>query len=79
MQRFMARLSSPVDQAEFEKSWHSVPALNDEPRVEFFFVGHTVSAVVHSDYAGQWSSASFHETFNAAIRRLNRACNIHWL
>jgi hypothetical protein len=79
MQRFMARLSSPVDRTEFERSWHSNPTLGDEPRVEFFFVGQTVSAVVHSDFAGQWSSASFHETFHAAIRRLNRACNIHWL
>jgi len=79
MQRFMAKLSSPVDKAEFEKSWQKDTALNHEPNVEFFFVGQTVSAVVHSDYAGQWSSASFHDTFNAAIRRLNRACNIRWL
>src|SRR5579872_4586231 len=50
MQRFMARLSSPVDKAAFERSWQSDPALSDEPRVEFSFVGQTVSAVVHSDY-----------------------------
>jgi hypothetical protein len=75
----MAELSSPVDQTEFERSWNSDPTLSHEPRVEFFFVGQTVSAVVHSDFAGQWSLASFHETFNAAIRRLNRACNIRWL
>ncbi len=79
MQRFMAQLSTPVDKAEFEKSWHSDPALSREPKVEFAFVGQTVSAVVHSDFAGQWSSAAFHDTFNAAIRRLNRACNVRWL
>jgi hypothetical protein len=79
MQRFMAELSSPVDKTEFERSWHSDPTLSDEPRVEFIFVGRTVSAVVHTEFAGQWSSARFHETFNAAIRRLNRACNIRWL
>jgi len=79
MQRFMAQLSSPVDKTEFERSWRSDPALGPEPKVEFFFVGQTVSAVVHSDFAGQWSSTSFHETFQAAIRRLNRACNIRWL
>ena len=79
MQRFMAELSSPVDKAAFEKSWHSDPALSPGPKVEFVFVGQTVSAVVHSDFAGQWPSAAFHETFNAAIRRLNRACNIRWL
>jgi hypothetical protein len=75
----MAELSSPVDKTEFERSWHSDPSLIDEPRVEFVFVGQTVSAVVHSDFAGQWPAVSFHETFNAAIRRLNRACNIRWL
>ena len=79
MQRFMAELSSPVDKAEFERSWHSDPSLSHEPSVEFVFVGNTVSAAVHSDFAGQWSSASFHESFNAAIRRINRGCNIHWL
>ena len=79
MQRFMAELSTPVDKTEFERSWQSDPTLRRQTRVEFVFVGQTVSAVVHSDLSGQWSSASFHETFSAAIRRLNRACNIRWL
>lgn len=79
MQRFMAELSAPIDKIDFERSWHSDPALSRQTRVEFAFVGQTVSAVVHSDFSGQWSSASFHETFSAAIRRLNRACNIRWL
>jgi hypothetical protein len=79
MQRFIAELSSTVDKTEFERSWQNDPTLSYEPKVEFVFTGRTVSAVVHSDYAGQWSSASFHETFNAAVRRLNRACNIRWL
>jgi hypothetical protein len=55
MQRFMAEVSSPVDKAEFERSWHSDPTLSHEPSVEFVFVGKTVSAVVHSDFAGQWA------------------------
>ena len=79
MKRFMAQLTGLVDKTEFERSWNSDPARVHEPRVEFVFVGQTVSALVHSDFAGQWASASFHETFNAAIRRLNRACNIRWL
>ena len=79
MQRFMAELSTPVDKTAFERSWHSDPALSAQTRVEFVFVGQTVSAVVHSDFSAQWSPASFHETFSAAIRRLNRACNIRWL
>ncbi len=79
MQRFMAQLSSPVDKTEFERSWHSNPALGGEPKVEFVFVGQTVSAVVHSDSAAQWPSTHFHEAFSAAVRRLDRACNIRWL
>jgi endonuclease/exonuclease/phosphatase family metal-dependent hydrolase len=79
MQRFMAELSSPVDKAEFERSWHSDQALSSEPRVDFVFAGQRVSAVVHTEIAAQWPSASFHQTFSAAIRRLNRACNVRWL
>jgi hypothetical protein len=79
MQRFMAKLSTPVERAAFEKSWHSDPALHVEPRVEFAFVGQTVSVVVHSDTTAQWPSASFHQTFSAAVRRLDPACNVRWL
>jgi hypothetical protein len=79
MQRFVAQLSSPVDRTEFERSWHSDPALNSEPKVEFAFTGTRVSAVVHSDTTGQWPSANFHQTFSAAIRRMNRTCNVRWL
>jgi len=79
MQRFMAELSSRVDKTDFEKSWHSDPTLSSEPKVEFAFAGQRVSAVVHSDSAGQWPSASFHNTFSAAIRRLDRTCNVRWI
>jgi hypothetical protein len=79
MQRFMAQLSSPVDKAAFERSWRSDPALGAKPKVDFLFTGQTVSAMVDSDFAGEWPSASFHQAFSAAIRRLNRACNVHWL
>ena len=79
MQRFMAELSRTVDKTEFEKAWFADPNLNPEPKVEFTFTGHTVSALVHSQFAGQWPSANFHQTFSAAIRRLNLACNIRWI
>jgi hypothetical protein len=79
MQRFVAELSSPIDKTEFERSWHSDPALNRETKVEFVFVAQRVSVVVHSDSEAQWPSASFHGTFSAAIRRLDRLCNIRWL
>jgi hypothetical protein len=55
----MAELSDPVDKIEFERSWESLQTLNTEPRVEFAFVGRTVSAIVHSDLTLRWPSASF--------------------
>ena len=79
MQRFMAELSNPVNQADFERSWHSDPALNGDPKVEFVFAGQRVSAVVHTDPTAQWPSAGFRLSFSAAIRRLDRVCNIRWL
>jgi hypothetical protein len=79
MQRFIAELSSSIDRTEFEKSWHSDPTLNSEPKVEFTFAGLTVSAVVHSELVNPWPSARFHQTFSSAVRRLNGACNIRWL
>jgi len=79
MQRFVAELSSSIEKSEFEKSWHSDPKLHPEPKVEFAFTGRRVSAVVHSDAAHQWPLASFHQTFSAAIRRLNSVCNVRWL
>jgi hypothetical protein len=79
MQRFMAVLSDPVDKIEFERSWYSVQPPNSEPRVEFVFAGQTISTIVHSDVTLQWPSAGFRQTFSAAVRRLNRSCNIRWL
>jgi hypothetical protein len=79
MQRFVAELSHPIMRCDFEKSWNSERTLNAEPKVEFVFAGRTVSSVVHSDVSSQWPSANFHQTFSAAIRRLDRACNIRWL
>ena len=79
MQRFVAELSSPIDKAEFERSWHGDPAFDKEPKVEFAFAGLRVSAIVHSDSGTPWPSSGFHSTFSAAIRRLNRVCNIRLL
>jgi hypothetical protein len=79
MQRFVAELSTPIDKTEFERSWHSDPARNPEPKVEFTFAGRRVSVVVHSETTAQWPSGAFHQTFSAAIRRLNGVCNVRWL
>lgn len=79
MQRFVAELSRNVDPAEFEKSWLSDPKLGKDPKVDFVFAGQRVSACIHTETAGQWPSANFRQTFSAAIRRLNGACNVRWL
>jgi hypothetical protein len=80
MQRFVAELSTPIEKADFEKSWHSDQSLRGKrPMVEFTFAGRRVSAVIDSDSSEHWASASFYQTFSAAIRRIDRACNIRWL
>ncbi len=80
MQRFVAELSSVIDNAEFARSWHGEPSISPGgPKVEFVFAGRRVSAAIHSDPSNQWPSASFRQSFSAAIRRLDRACNIRWI
>ncbi len=80
MQRFVAELSTAIEKAEFERSW-CVDQSPDEkqPKVEFKFVGRKVSAVIDSDSLERWPSASFYRAFSAAVRRIDRACNIRWL
>ena len=80
MQRFVAELSTPIDRAEFEKCWRADPSVHDnQTKVEFVFAGSRVSAAVHTESESPWASASFHSTFSAAIRRLDRRCNVRWL
>jgi hypothetical protein len=80
MQRFVAQLSILIEQSEFERSWHSDQSLKDtQPNVEFLFDGLRVSALVDSDLSDRWPSASFYRTFSAAVRRVDRGCNIRWI
>ena len=80
MQMFIAELSTTIEKVEFEKSWHSDPSLGDKPpKVEFTFAGRKVSAVIDSSSSDRWPSASFCRTFSAAVRRIDRACNIRWI
>ena len=80
MQRFVAELSAPIEQAAFERSWRSDESLNaEQANVEFTFDRRRVSAVIHSDSPERWLSASFYRTFSAAVRRIDRECNIRWL
>ena len=80
MQRFIAELSHVVERTAFEKSWLTDPSRTDtQPGVEFKFAGQRVSVVVNSDSSAPWPSAAFYQTFTAAIRRVDRSCNVRWL
>jgi hypothetical protein len=79
MQRFVAELSSPIEKADFERSWQSGPGRDARPKVEFAFMGPRVSVVVHSDIEDRWPMANFYQAFSATVRRLNSNCNVRWL
>jgi hypothetical protein len=80
MQRFVAELSTVIEEAAFERSWRSDLSLQElQPKVKFAFSGRRVSAIVDSDLSERWTSSSFHGAFSAAIRRIDHACNIRWL
>lgn len=80
MQMFIAELSTAIERVEFERSWRSVPAVDgDQRRVEFNFVGRKISAIIDSESAERWPSASFYRAFSAAVHRVDRDCNIRWL
>lgn len=80
MQRFVAELSTLIEQAAFERSWHCDESLiGMQPKVEFTFDHRRVMAVIDSDPSERWVSTSFYRTFSAAIRRIDRNCNVRWL
>jgi hypothetical protein len=80
MQRFIAELSTAIEEAAFERSWRSDQSLHEkQPNVKFTFSGRRVSAVIDSESSERWASASFYRTFSAAVRRVDQACNIRWL
>lgn len=80
MERFVAELSIVIEEAEFARSWGSNLSLNDkQPKVQFTFDGRRVSALIDSDPWERWLSASFYQSFSAAVRRIDRTCNIRWL
>ena len=80
MQIFIAELSTAIEKVEFEKSWRSVPSVDgDRRKVEFTFAGRKISALIESETAERWPSASFYRAFTAAVHRIDRACNIRWL
>ncbi len=80
MQLFVAELSTAIGEADFERSWRSDQSLNDnQQKVKFSFSGQRISAVVDSSSPERWASSSFHRTFSAAVRRVDRSCDIRWI
>lgn len=80
MQRFVAELSAPIEQAAFERSWRSDESHNGEhQKVEFTFDHRRVLATINTDSSERWVTTSFYRTFSAAVRRIDGACNIRWL
>jgi hypothetical protein len=80
MQRFVAELSTPIAKADFERSWESDASLklDQQPAVDFTFDQCKVLAIIHSEGAKRWECASFYRSFSAAIRRVDRSCNVRW-
>jgi hypothetical protein len=80
MQRFIAELSTPIEEAEFGKSWLSDSSLEGKQlQVKFTFVGRRVSVVIDSSTSERWATSSFYRSFSAAVRRVDHSCNIRWL
>lgn len=80
MQRFVAELSTAINELDFERSWRGSQDLNDKQHsVQFTFSGSRVSAVIDSETSERWLTSSFYQRFTAAVRRVDRTCNVRWL
>ena len=79
MQTFIAEFSNLIDKAEFERSWQRDAVINSNFAVQFRFDGRRISMMVESRSINHWQSDSFHQTFSAAIRRVDQNCNVRWL
>ena len=79
MQTFVAVLSNPIDQGEFEKSWESGCPGEMVGEVSFAFAGRTISLKLEPRPSGRWQTEGIHRTFSSAIRRVDQSCNIRWM
>ena len=79
MQRFIAELSNPIDQIQFEKEWQSDSSIDRSFTVGFTFSGRRVTIIIDSGRDAQWQSHDFHRTFSNIIRRLDQHCKIRWV
>src|SRR5215510_8978781 len=79
MQRFIAELSNPIDEAQFESEWQGDSSIDRSFTVGFTFTGRKVSIVIDSVRSAQWQAHDFHRVFSNTIHRLDQHCNIRWL
>jgi hypothetical protein len=79
MQVFVAVLSNPIDQSEFEKSWRLECAGDLFPDASFAFAGRKISLTLAPGPDGRWQTESVHRTFSSAVRRVDQSCNIRWM
>lgn len=79
MQRFIAELSNPIDEAQFERLWQSVSSIDRSFTVDFKFTGRRVTIIIDSERDTHWQSANFHRAFGDTIHRVDQHCNIKWL
>jgi hypothetical protein len=79
MQRFIAELSSPINETAFDESWRSDCIANPNYCVAFGFAGRRVSITIESKLADRWGTVSFQRTFSNAVRRVDQLCNVRWI
>jgi hypothetical protein len=79
MQRFIAELSNPIDQGQFEKEWQSDSGIDRRFTAGFTFRGRKVTIIIDSAPDSQWQSHDFQRSFSNTVRRLDRHCNIRWV
>jgi hypothetical protein len=79
MQVFVAVLSNPIDQSEFEKSWRLDCAGSLSPGAGFSFAGRKISMMLEPGPDGRWQTEIVHRRLSSAVRRVDQNCNIRWV
>lgn len=79
MQRFIAELSSPINETAFDESWRRDCVANPNYSVAFGFTGRRISITIESALADRWGSTAFQRTFSNAVRRVDHLCNVRWI
>ena len=79
MQIFVAILSNPIDQDEFEKSWRLGCEGNLLRGANVVMAGRKVSLMLEPGPDGRWQTEVAHRTISGIVRRVDQNCNIRWI